>query len=765
MASSLILTLDGGTFVEGNSYKAEDGYPALRLVPEDGTYPTGWQLLHYRIDSSEDTITPGIMLYDADHAETWLALRSHPGGVRQVVHTVNFPPGIRSMVLRIGYHPTTLQLSEVRFTPASRLLAYTRLIMMVAASVRPILTQPGLLLRATSRGLSLLRGGGLRALLDREHSRRHELKPNDYRTWISRHDLLTESDRIAIREHGAHLPLRPLISVIMPVYNTPPAYLRAAIESVLGQLYDRFELCIADDCSTDPAIRPLLEDYAARDSRVKLVFRTENGHISQASNSALELAQGEFIALLDHDDVLTPHALYMVSVEINRHPDVGIIYSDIDKIDIAGRRCDPYFKSSWNPDLILSQNYFNHLTVYRRSTAVAAGGFRVGFESSQDYDLALRMIERTPGPAIRHIPFVLYHWRAIPGSVALSLDQESYATERARQAITEHLARCGIAATVEPSPSGCFHRVRRQVPEPAPRVSLIIPTRDRLELVRGAVDSILNHTDYPNYEIIIVDNQSSDPATLAWFRSLDAHMRVRVVRYDAPFNYSAINNFAVAHGVGDIVGLINNDILVIDRDWLSEMVSHAVRPEVGAVGALLYYPNDTVQQAGIILGVGGVAVNGHVDLPRGETGYFGRAELIQNYSAVTAACLLSRTVVYREVGGLDEANLAVAFNDVDYCLRVREKGYLITWTPHAQMYHLESATRGDDMAPEKRKRFDSEVRYMIKRWGESLRFDPYYNPNLTLTGTAFERSDQPRRERPWQARGSTGVDLQPKPRR
>ncbi|MBA2411153.1 MAG: glycosyltransferase family 2 protein [Gammaproteobacteria bacterium] len=571
-----------------------------------------------------------------------------------------------------------------------------------------------------------------------------------YLDWIKTNDTLDDVDRAAIRRHIAALGRKPLISVIMPVFNPPERFLRGAIQSVLDQLYDRWELCIADDRSTQPYVAEMLREYEGRDARIKAVFRDQNGNISACSNSAIALATGDYVALLDHDDALAEHALYMIAVAINEHPSANIIYSDEDKIDEHDQRNTPYFKTDWNPDLFYGQNIINHLGVYRASVVREISGFRLGFEGSQDYDLALRIIERTAPRDIVHIPNILYHWRITSSAVSFSQRHLAWAGAAARGAIREHFARLGIDAEVDSAPdSPHYQRVRRPVPQPAPLVSLIIPTRDKVDLLQQCIDSILFKTAYSPLEVIIVDNGSVEPETHAYLTSVSADSRVQIIKYDQVFNYSAINNFAIRQARGDVIGLINNDIVVINEDWLTEMVSHAVRPEVGAVGAMLYYPDDTVQHAGVVMGIGGVAGHSHKHVPRGHHGYFDRLTLVQNVSAVTGACLLMRREIMDRCRGLDEENLKIAFNDVDLCLRIRALGYRIVWTPHAELYHLESASRGTDMAPEKFERFAREVRWMKNRWGDVLLEDPYYSPNLTLDREDFSLAREMRASKPW----------------
>ena len=569
------------------------------------------------------------------------------------------------------------------------------------------------------------------------------LSRNNYQRWVRRYDTLTEEVRSAIRSSLAELASNPRISVVMPTYNPKVEWLLEAVGSVRNQLYPHWELCIADDASSDPRVREALERLASEDERIKVVFREANGHISAASNSALELATGDWIALLDHDDLLPEHALALVAQAIVANPGVGLIYSDEDKIDENGQRLNAYFKSDWNLELFRSQNMISHLGVYRRDLVDKVGGFRVGFEGSQDYDLALRCIELLDADQIVHIPRVLYHWRIHAQSTASSALVKSYAQEAGVRALTDHLSRSGIAGTVELTPYHLY-RIHYSLPDPAPRVSLIIPTRNGLDLIRQCIRSITEKTTYPDYEILIVDNGSDDAGTLEYFRSLAANPLVRVLRDDRPFNYSALNNRAVDFATGDFACLVNNDIEIITPSWLDEMVGIAVQPGVGAVGACLWFPDDTLQHGGVTTGMHGLAAHAHRNLPRGDPGYFGRAVATQVLSAVTAACLLVRKSVYLEVGGLNEEDLSVAFNDVDFCLKLREAGYRNVWTPFAELYHHESATRGIEDTSEKKARFSREVIYMRKRWGALLDDDPFYNPNLTLDRPDFSLAWPPR---------------------
>lgn len=582
---------------------------------------------------------------------------------------------------------------------------------------------------------------------------------SEYEKWCEQHEARTDDDNAAIADHIARFAKRPLISVIMPTYNPPDDLLEKAIASVRKQLYPHWELCVADDCSTDPKVREVLEKAAAEDERIIVKFREKNGHISLASNTAINLATGEYLALFDHDDVLAPTALYEIAAELDAHPDAALIYTDEDKIDGEDRRFDPYFKPDWNPDLLFAQNYTSHLSVFRADLVREIGGFRKGLEGSQDWDLTLRFIEQIEPAQIRHIPRVLYHWRAVPGSTALQLSEKSYPVDAAKRALTEHFERVGEKIELLTVP-GDHWRIKHPLPDPAPLVSLIIPTRNALKLTKQAVDSVIEKTIYPNYEIIIVDNNSDDEATLAWFKEIDGksvgrqlagapQTIVRVLPYPGIFNYSAINNFAVEHAKGEVIGLLNNDVEVINADWMDELVSQAIRPGIGAVGAMLYYPLNTVQHAGVILGLGGVAGHPFKEFPRNDQGQKNRLRLVQNYSAVTGACLFVRKDRFLEVGGLDAEKLAVAFNDVDLCCKFIAAGYRNLWTPFAELYHHESASRGIEDTDEKKKRFQSEIETMMNRWPELLANDPAYNPNLTLVGEDFSTAYLPRWKKPW----------------
>ena len=562
------------------------------------------------------------------------------------------------------------------------------------------------------------------------HNQLNTLSERDYLGWILTAEKSILPSEREIQEYKQKHTQKNLISIVMPTYNTCPTLLEAAIESVKKQYYDNWELCIADDNSTNSATLEVLKRHESQDTRIRIVYRKENGHISACSNSALELATGDYVALLDHDDLLSKHALYLTARFIEENNEVALIYTDEDKIDEEGKRREPHFKPDFNQDLLFSQNYVSHLLVLKTSLLRALGGFTEGVEGSQDHDLVLRATKHIDQSEIAHLPYILYHWRITSTSTAASSTNKDYTSSASIKSLREHFCdQPNIQITAGLLPN--TYRVIWPLPQELPLVSIIIPTRDQPKVLKRAVHSIFEKNSYSNYEIIIVDNQSEEKETRELFAELTRKSNISIAHYNYDFNYSAINNFAATLAQGSIVGFINNDIEAINTDWLTEMVRQSIRKDIGCVGSKLYYPNDTLQHGGVILGLGGVAGHSHKYFPRNHAGYFKRLKLVQNLSAVTAACLLIRRSVFDEVGGFNEKDLRVAFNDVDLCLRVLEKGYRNLWTPYSELYHHESLSRGGENTPEKIARFNSEIEYMKKTWAERLKHDPAYNPNLT----------------------------------
>jgi len=552
---------------------------------------------------------------------------------------------------------------------------------------------------------------------------------SSYEEWIQ----INEKNNLMVKP----LQFSPLISIIVPIYNTDKKYLIEMIESVLAQTYKHWELCIADDASSNQETIEVLKQYKSKYKNIKVIYRKDNGHISKASNSALELAIGEYVAFLDHDDTLAPNALYEIVKKINENRDLKLIYTDEDKIDENGVRYEPHFKSGWNPDMFLSQNYICHLTCIKKDIVDKIGRFRVGYEGSQDYDLFLRCITLIDDSQIGRVEKILYHWRAIVGSTALESKAKNYTHDAGYKALVDYISKIDKEIKVEHGKLANTYKVVYPITNPNPLVSILIPTRDGYDILYKCIESILDKTTYENYEILILDNETTCDKTLNYFEELERKNNIKVLNYPYPFNYSAINNFGVKYAKGEILALVNNDIEVISPNWLTEMVSHAILPDVGAVGAMLYYSNGTIQHAGVILGIGGVAGHSHKYFQRGAYGYFSRLQIVQNYSAVTGACLVVEKRLYEEVGGLNEVDLKVAFNDVDFCLKLLEKGYRNVWTPYAELYHHESISRGSEDTPKKKKRFKQEILYMQNRWKKYLKKDNFYNKNLTLKHENF----------------------------
>ena len=548
----------------------------------------------------------------------------------------------------------------------------------------------------------------------------------DYKEWLEKNmPARQELDR----QEKHKFKYAPKISILVPVYNTPETFLRQMIESVQKQTYGNWELCIANANPANEQVKVILKEYTANDARVKVTDVPENEGIAQNTNKALEIADGTFIGLLDHDDVLAENALYEVVKELNKAVDTDVIYTDEDKVSTAmDEYFSPNFKPDFNLDMLRSNNYFCHFFVAKKELIETVGGFRGEYNGAQDYDLLLRCIEKAE--RIAHIPKILYHWRVHQESTADNPLSKMYAYDAGQKAIEQHLKRCGVTAEVSKTENLGFYRVKYQQ-EGSPLVSILIPNKDQKDTLDQCLKSIEARTDYENYEIIIIENNSTEQETFEYYKQIK-NPKIRVIEWKDEFNYSAINNFGVRHAKGEYLLFLNNDIEVINSDWLGEMLSNCQREEVGAVGAKLYYPDNTVQHAGVIVGIGGVAGSVFVGLKRGYTGYMHRASIQQNLSAVTAACMMVKKSVFEEVGGFEE-ELKVAFNDIDFCLKIREKGHLIVYDPYVELYHYESKTRGAEDTTEKIRRFQSEIEYMRSHWSSILKNgDPAYNPHLSL---------------------------------
>jgi len=528
----------------------------------------------------------------------------------------------------------------------------------------------------------------------------------------------------------------PRISIVTPVYNGEEGHLRACIESILGQSYDNWEMCLADDASSNPKIRAILNEYRQKDNRIKTVFLSTNQGIAEATNSAVLLATGDFVGFLDHDDELTHDALLEVVRAVNVNEGADLLYSDECFIDEAGNFKGAHFKPDFSPDLLLNHNYITHFLVIKKELLEKAGSLSSTLDGAQDYDLVLRTTELAS--RIVHIPQTLYRWRMHSASTASDPESKSYADKAGKRALEDALERRDIAGKVYFGDRRFYYRVKRDI-KINPLVSIIIPFCDQPDYLRTCVESILEKTSWSKYEIIGISNNSSKDDTFALMDELaKKDKRVKFVVYDFPFNYSKINNFGVEQAEGEHIVLMNNDVEIIHNDWLETLLEHSQRPEVGAVGAKLYYPDDTIQHAGVILGISGFAGHSHRYSPRGASGYFNRLNCVQNMSAVTAALLMVEKTVFLEAGGLDEENFAISLNDVDFCLKLRQKGLLNIFTPYCEALHYESVSRGYEDTPEKKERFKKERVYFMEKWSQILEEgDPYYNPHLSLEREDF----------------------------
>ena len=581
------------------------------------------------------------------------------------------------------------------------------------------------------KGVLYLRANGILKTYQKsrhylKYTRINTLTENEaYKKWMRNCEKIDEPQ---IRKEMEMFEYRPLFSICVPVYNVEEKWLRKCISSVENQYYDHWQLCLADDCSTDQRVRDILQEYEKKDDRIRVVYRTENGHISEATNSAVNIAEGEFIVLMDNDDELSPDALFEAAKLLQRHKTADVIYSDSDKLTESGERVDPYFKPDYCPDTLLSYNYISHLGIYRKSLVDQVGGFRKGVEGSQDYDLLLRITELTD--RVYHIPKILYHWRVIEGSTASGVGQKNYAYLAGEKVLQDAIRRRGYHAKVQRLDRILCYNVAFY-PTQKHLISIIIPTKDKADVLERCLESIYNKTKGQDYEIIVVDNNSEEQETFDLFTKYEKKGNFRVLKQPIPFNYSRLNNEAVKEAKGDLLLFLNNDVEVITADWLTLMAGEAEREEIGAVGVKLLYPDNTVQHAGVVLGILGIA--GHMGLgkDRDDNGYMSHLAVRRNYSAVTAACMMVRKEVFEQVGGFEE-KIAVAFNDIDFCMKVRKEGYRNIFLADVLLYHYESLSRGLEDSPEKIARFNSEVSYMQEKWGELLLHDDCYNCNFDL---------------------------------
>lgn len=523
----------------------------------------------------------------------------------------------------------------------------------------------------------------------------------------------------------------PKISVVVPAYQTPEKFLCQMMDSLLEQTYGNWELCIADASPENASMEYVLKEYAARDSRIRWKKLEKNMGIAENTNQAFAMASGDFVGLLDHDDLLAPNALYEIVAALEKEPDIDVLYTDEDKVrGDSLEHFQPHLKPDFNLDLLRSNNYICHFFVAKRTLVEKIGGFLAAFDGAQDHDFIFRCVEQAKH--IHHIPEILYHWRTHQSSTADNPDSKLYAFEAGKRAVEANLKRCGLKGKVSHTKDYGFYRVTYPV-QGNPLVSIIIPNKDAREDLEKCVNSILTKSTYKNFEILIVENNSTGSEIFDYYKKLSQNPRVRLLRWKHPFNYSAINNYAAGKAKGEYLLFLNNDTEIITPEWIEEMLGFCQRKDTGIVGAKLYYGNNTIQHAGTVIGIGGIAGHMFVDMDRERSGYMHKASIIQDLSAVTAACMMVKRSIFEQVHGFEE-ELAVAFNDVDFCLRVRQLGYLVVYNPYVELYHYESKSRGTEDSKEKVRRFQSEIEFMRCRWEDLLKKgDPYYNKNLSLS--------------------------------
>ena len=719
------------------------GDDPMFMLPSGGRFPTKWVRVQIAMQIKDDVAAVPSLYVDRGigHSESERIELPHPN--HRIDSVVRLPDTVKALRFDPLEGKGQFTLGSITIREISKVEAG---VFLIHRFISTHAERPRDLIALARWAKGVYSRGGW-PLLKSYLSTPPELRErDDYELWVMKYDRLSRAERATIQKRIEILKIKPKLSIIMPVYNTDLRWVRAAIKSVQSQLYPNWELCISDDASTLDGLHHELREFARRDHRIRLVIREINGNISANSNTALSLASGDFVALMDADDILSEHALYWVAEEINAHPDVDLIFSDEDKIDSDGYRFDPLFKPEWNAALMLSQNVFSHLGVYRRSLIEKVGGFRMGFEGSQDHDLVLRCSRETTQDRMRHIPRILYHWRAIESSTAADSGVKPYAWDAGRRAIEEHLTHKRICAQVRRSLiAACHYQVEYPVPHPQPRVSILIPTTGKTELLEPCLNSLFERTTYDNYEVLLLINEAQlrVPERAEYLAGIEKKPNVRVaVHDDRPFNYSWVNNWGASQSTGEILCLLNDDTEIITADWLEKLVARVLLDGVGAVGPMMYYPDDTIQHAGVILGIRGVAGHAFKGASRGSLGYFSRACVEQDLSCVTAGCMAVRADVFRAMGGFRE-EFEIAFNDVDFCIRLRAAGWRIIWTPTVELYHRESVSVGKHNSPERTARFAKEVALMRELWGPVLDLDPNYNVNLSL-GEPFRLAFPPR---------------------
>jgi GT2 family glycosyltransferase len=714
---------------------ARNGPALFDIVPPGDALPSGWVLLEGRL-LRRGAGAAAKLYYDLGlgfSADQWISPSiSRKGTIHELIW---LPRGVRALRWQAMDSAGEFEQSYLRITSVGWVSRVVRMLRRTATTL-------------FSQGPERCRDVGLtawRILSDLQGAyaaagRLRGFSSIAYRDWISRFDTLSDRDWRKIEHHIKRFKFPALLAVVIRVEKGAGPALSASLRSLAKQLYQGFFIVLVDqggglgELDSGPALRGRVHVVQG-----ELTLALLDEFWGKANQGRAE-QDARFVVIVDEGDRLAEHALYLIVAELQRRPDAALLYSDSDSVDADGVRMDPCFKPDWSPELLRSTNYLGGLVVYRADTLIQGDDTGVNlFSAGAQHDLALRIAEKASPEEVVHVPVVLYHRRFGVG------DEDS---ESSIEAVRAHLARLSIGARVRESRPGCFH-VRYELPEKPPLVSILIPTRDRAHLLRECVESVLGKTTYKNFELIVVDNQSRDSEALAYLASLAERPDVRLLRFEGPFNFSAINNFGVEHAQGEVLCLLNNDTEVISADWLEEMVAHLTQDRVGVVGAKLFFPDGRVQHGGDAVGPGGCADHMHWMIARDDPGYCNRAVVAQDLSAVTGACLITWKELYRQLGGLDEKNLKIAFNDVDYCLRVREAGYRVVWTPHAELYHHESVTRGRDQSEEAKKRTRREADYMRSRWRHVMQHDPFYNPNLSYERPDFSLNVAPMVERPW----------------
>ena len=736
-AVSLVVKPSPNVFKDKTSvfWMVKDVPARVEIVPEDGRIPSGWVLIRGSLHRFGRDFS-GRLFADTGVPEAEMPSYDIPVTLKgTILELIYLPIGVRRLLLEpmtsVGY----FQLSNLVVRPVGQpervARQFRRVLPMYVKQPRE---------RRQKLGLTVYK-----PFIDLQEAyrlagRMRAYSPSPtYQTWIEQFDLLTPAERRRIHQDIRGWKKPPAFEIVVVDWHVEEDFLKRTVDSLHQQLFGRFSLTVV--CGRR-AVHSL--DWALAHG-IRVVAGERLDHWLEEWNEASSgkgRGRGSWLVMLTAGTTLSEHALYWLASEALHHREARLVYCDHDALDGGNNRCKPFFKPDWAPELLRSTNYIGHAAAIRLDVVAAAGGLALTDMGIDNHDLLLRASEPLDAKGIRHVHAPLFHEPILKGDVT------EIVPCCALNPVEGQVRRLGIEAEVMPRADG-HYRVRYAVPKQRPLVSIVVPTRDALEHLQPCIDSVLGKSTYDRFELIVVDNQSSDPATLAWLEALEARPRVRILRYDHPFNYSAINNLAAQEAQGDVLCLLNNDTEVITPDWMEEMLGHLAQPKVGVVGAKLYFSDGRIQHAGDTVGPGGCAHHLHSFLEGHDPGYCDRAVLAQDLSSVTGACLMTWRELFLDLGGLDPVNLPVAFNDVDYCLRVRAAGHRVVWTPFAELYHHESVSRGKDVSPEQLKRAKREVGYMRRRWRHLMHHDPFYNPNLSYVRPDFSLSNAPMVEKPW----------------